>query len=95
MNFIKKTRDCIANMNIPAAMMLSALIVGLSIFITTWVFFGGDNNRQRLSVKNPAFNKDTKTQQPASLTPEQIKQIQEQRAKQMAQPVPQVAPKSE
>ena len=83
MKFIKKTSEGIKNMSIPAAMLTSGLIVGLSIFLTTWIFFGGDNNRQKLSVKNPALNKSA--QQSNSLTPQQIQQIQQQRAAQMAQ----------
>ena len=82
MKIIKKTQEKIENMSIPGAMFLSALIVGLSIFISTWVFFGGDNNRQKLSVKNPALNKPA--QQANQLTAQQIQQIQQQRAAQMA-----------
>lgn len=70
-------------MSIPAAMLMSALIVGLSIFFTTWIFFGGDNNRQKFSVKNPALNRTT--QQTNQLTAQQIQQMQQQRAAQMAQ----------
>ncbi len=83
----------IKEMSIPAAMMLSGLIVGLSIFITTWIFFGGDNNRQKLSVSNPALNR---TNQPTTLTPQQLQQMQQQRAALMNQasstPLTQPAP---
>ncbi len=82
MKIIKKIQGKIANMSIPGAMLLSGLIVGFSIFFTTWIFFGGDNNRQKLSVKNPALNR---TQQSNQLTPQQIQQMQQQRAQQAAQ----------
>lgn len=81
MKLIKGTQEKISNMSIPAAMILSGIIVGLSVFLTTWVFFGGDNNRQKLSVKNPAINRTT---QPNQLTPQQIQQMQQQRAQQQA-----------
>lgn len=83
MKSIKKLQAKIQNMSIPGAMLLSGIIIGLSIFLSTWVFFGGDNNRQKLSVKNPALNKST--QQTNTLTSQQIQQIQQQRAAQMAQ----------
>ena len=101
MKLIKGTREKISNMSIPAAMLLSGLIVGLSVFLTTWVFFGGDNNRQKLSVQNPALNKSA--QQANQLTPQQIQQMQQQRAQQMQQasstqpaptPAPTTAPKA-
>ncbi len=72
MRFIK-----IKEMSVPGAMLLSALIVGLSIFITTWIFFGGDNNRQKLFIQNPSLNRNT---QQNTLTPQQLQQIQQQRA---------------
>ena len=83
MKFIKNTRTKIQTMSIPGAMILSGLIIGLSIFLTTWIFFGGDNNRQKLSVQNPALNRNS--QQANTLTPQQIQQMQQQRALQMAQ----------
>ena len=67
-------------MSIPGAMLLSALIVGLSIFLTTWVFFGGYNNKQKLSVPNPANAR--KSAQTNTLTSQQLQQIQQQRAQQ-------------
>ena len=95
MKSIKKLQSKIQNMSIPGAMLLSGIIIGLSIFLSTWVFFGGDNNRQKLSVKNPALNKSA--QQTNTLTAQQIQQMQQQRAAQMAQqasstPVQQVRP---
>ena len=68
----------IKEMSIPGAMLLSGLIVGLSIFITTWIFFGGDNNRQKLFVSNPSINRNVTPQN--TLTPQQLQQIQQQRA---------------
>ncbi len=83
MKLIKKIQNKIQNMSIPGAMLLSGLIVGLSVFLTTWIFFGGDNNRQKLMTPNPAAAK--RPAQTNSLTPEQIQQIQQQRAA-LAQP---------
>jgi len=68
----------VQDLSIPASMLLAALIVGLSVFITTWIFFGGDNNRQKLMTPNPASAK--RATQANSLTPQQIQQIQQQRA---------------
>lgn len=85
MKIIKNTQEKITNMSIPGAILISGLIVGLSIFLTVWIFFGGDNNRQKLSVKNPAMNRPAT--QPNQMTPEQIKKIQEQRAQQAAQQI--------
>lgn len=79
---MKSIKVKISEMSIPCAMLSSALIVGISIFLTTWVFFGGDNNRQKLSIKNPALNKNNQTNQ---LTPQQIQQMQQQRALQTQQ----------
>ncbi len=91
MKTIKNLQVKIQTMSIPGAMLMSGLIVGLSIFISTWVFFGGDNNRQKLSVKNPALNKPA--QQANQLSAQQIQQIQQQRAQQMeAQQATQTAP---
>ena len=67
----------VKEMSIPGAMLLSGLIVGLSIFITTWIFFGGDNNRQKLFVSNPSINRNIAPQN--TLTPQQLQQIQQQR----------------
>ncbi len=89
MKSFKKLQAKIQTMSIPGAILLSALIIGLSIFFTTWIFFGGDNNRQRLSVKNPALNK---AQQSNTLTSQQIQQMQQQRAQQAAQQQQQTAP---
>ena len=72
MRFIK-----IKEMSIPGAILLSGLIIGLSVFLTTWIFFGGDNNRQKLSVQNPSLNRPAQVN---PLTPQQIQQIQQQRA---------------
>ena len=83
MKIIKKLQVKIQAMSIPGAMLMSALIVGLSIFLSTMVFFGGDNNRQKFSVKNPALNKPA--QQTNQLSAQQIQQIQQQRAQQQAQ----------
>jgi amino acid transporter len=76
MKIIKKIQTAIQNMSIPGAMLMSGLIVGLSIFLTTWVFFGGFNNRQKLFTPNPA----KKATQTNALTQQQIQQIQQQRA---------------
>ena len=67
----------IKDLSIPAAILLSGLIVGLSVFLTTWIFFGGDNNRQKLFTPNPSANKQN--QQQNTLTPQQIQMIQQQR----------------
>jgi hypothetical protein len=74
----------ISNMSIPGALILSALIIGISIFLTTLVFFGGDGNRQKLFIKSPTMQKNT----PPTLSPEQIKKLQEQRAAQMNKTAP-------
>lgn len=66
-------------MSIPTALLLSACIIGLSIFLTVWVFFGGDGNRQKLFMEKAMPQKNT----PTPMTPEQIKKIQEQRAAQI------------
>jgi hypothetical protein len=84
MKIIKKIQGGIQDMSIPGAMLLSGLIVGLSIFLTTWIFFGGYNNRQKLMTPNPANAK--KAVQTNSLTPQQIQQIQQQRATQTPAP---------
>jgi len=82
----------ISEMSVPCAMLLSGilagLIIGLSIFLTTLIFFGGDNNRQKLSVKNPTANRAM----PANtLSQQQIKEMQEaQRQKAAQQNVPTV-----
>lgn len=44
----------ISELSTPAAILLSGLIVGLSIFLTTYIFFGGVNNRTKLFLDNPA-----------------------------------------
>ena len=86
MRFIKNFK--ISEMSVPCAMItsgiLSGLIIGLSIFLTTWIFFGGDNNRQKLFVKNPTNNVARPMPQ-NTLTPEQIKQMQEAQKQRMQQ----------
>lgn len=82
MKFIKKTQEKIANMSVPCAILTSGLTVGLSVFLTTWVFFGGDNNRQKFSVKNPALNRTT--QQANQLTAQQIQQQQQMQQQRQA-----------
>jgi hypothetical protein len=71
----------VSEMSVPCAVLLSGivtgLIIGISIFLTTWIFFGGENNRQKLFMKNPAVNNLNRNGQPNTLTPEQIKQMQE------------------
>ncbi len=69
----------IHTISVPAAMIVSSLIIGLSIFLTVLFFFGGNGNRQKLFMSNPA------NQRPAAQTPtpEQLKKIQEQRAAQL------------
>ncbi len=68
----------ISSMSTSAAIILAAFIVGIFIFITTWIFFGGEGNRQKLFIESPTPYKPA-----SSLTPEQIKKIQEQRAEQI------------
>jgi hypothetical protein len=92
MKFIKMFK--INEMSVPCAMItsgiLSGLIIGLSVFLTTWIFFGGDNNRQKLSVANPALNRALQANTP---TPDQIKAIQQaQQQKMQEQNVPVVKP---
>lgn len=87
MKFFKKIKMIkISEMSVPCAMItsgiLAGLIIGLSIFFTTLIFFGGDNNRQKLSVKNPALNR---APQANTLSPEQIKQMQEAQKQRAAQ----------
>jgi hypothetical protein len=83
----------INNMSTSGAIMLGSIIIGVSIFLTTWIFFGGEGNRLKLSAENPTNSKPTA---PNTMTPEQIKKIQEQRAEQMKKtaptPTPVVAP---
>ena len=73
----------ISEMSIPGAIVLSGLIIGLSVFLTTWVFFGGDNNRQKFFISNPSINRNP--QQINTLTPQQLQMLQQQRAAMMAQ----------
>ena len=76
MKFIK-----IKEMSIPGAIILSGVIIGLSVFLTTWIFFGGDNNRQKLSTPTPAsMNRNAQKNTANTLTPQQIQMIQQQRA---------------
>jgi len=72
----------ISEMSIPCAMILSGLIVGLSVFLTTWVFFGGPNNRTKLFLDTPQANKPAQVN---TLTPEQTKQMQEAQRQRMQQ----------
>ena len=73
----------IKDMSIPGSILLSGLIIGLSVFLTTWIFFGGENNRQKLSTPTPgSVNKNAQSN---SLTPQQIQMIQQQRAAAMNQ----------
>ncbi|MEI7513724.1 MAG: hypothetical protein WCJ74_03840 [bacterium] len=76
----------IKDMSIPGAILLTGLIVGLSVFLTTWIFFGGDNNRQKLSTPTPAsMNRNAQQNGANNLTPQQIQMIQQQRAAQVSQ----------
>ena len=89
MKFLKMFKvPKISEMSVPCAMItsgiLSGLIIGLSVFFTTLIFFGGDNNRQKLSVQNPA-NNVAKPMPQNTLTPEQIKQMQEAQKQRAAQ----------
>lgn len=78
MKLFKKMQGKITNMSIQGSIITSGLIIGLSIFLTTWVFFGGYNNRQKLFTPTPgSMNKKAQTN---TLTPQQIQQIQQQRA---------------
>jgi hypothetical protein len=72
-------------MSTSSAIVLGSIIIGVSIFLTTWIFFGGDGNRLKLSAENPTNSKPTA---PNTMTPEQIKKIQEQRAEQMKKSAP-------
>lgn len=65
----------IKTISIPGALIISALIISISIFVTGWVFLG-KINAQKLPLKTPP-----NTQAP--LSPEQIKKMQEERAAQM------------
>jgi hypothetical protein len=89
----------INEISVPGAILLSGVIVGLSVFLTTWIFFGGDNNRQKLSTPTPAsMNKNAQQNSANNLTPQQIQMIQQQRAAQVSQqasstpPAPAVVP---
>lgn len=68
MNFIK-------TMSVPVAVIISALIISISIFVTGWVFLG-KINAQKLPLKTPPTAQ-------APLSPEQMKKMQEERAAQM------------
>ena len=66
----------VSEMSVPCAMIasgiLSGLIIGLSVFLTTWIFFGGVNNRTKLFLNNAP-----RTSMPQNvMTQEQIKQAQ-------------------
>ena len=64
----------IKEISVSHAVILSAVIISISIFITGWVFLGSNNSK---TIKNqPVTNQK-------ALTPEQIKKIQEDRAKQV------------
>ncbi|MEI6553702.1 MAG: hypothetical protein WCO09_03975, partial [bacterium] len=66
----------IKEMSTPGAILLGALIIGLSVFLTTWIFFGGDNNRQKLFTPTPySMNRGA---QPGSPTAQQLQMIQQQ-----------------
>jgi hypothetical protein len=79
-------------MSVQSAILLSGIIISASIFLTTWVFFGGDGNRQKLFTETPSSQRATP---PPSLSPEQIKKIQEQRAAQNTKPAPATTTESE
>jgi hypothetical protein len=68
----------IHTMSVPGALLLSAVIIGVSIFLTVLVFFGGNGNRQKLFL-NPSAQKA----QTPTMNPDQIKKMQEQRAAQL------------
>jgi len=71
----------IKEMSVPGAIILSGVIVGLSVFLTTWIFFGGDNNRQKLSTPTPAsINRNAGQNGANNLTPQQLQMIQQQRS---------------
>lgn len=78
-------------MSTQGAILLAAGIVGLSIFLTTLIFFGGEANRQKLFTKAPTAQQRTT---PPTLTPEQIKKMQEQRAAQANKQAPATTTKS-
>lgn len=68
----------IKDISIPGAIILSGIIVGLSVFLTTWIFFGGDNNRQKLSTPTPASLNRNAQNGANNLTPQQLQMIQQQ-----------------
>lgn len=74
----------ISNISTSFAIILGSLIIGISIFVTVWIFFGGDANRQKLFQTNPAAQRTT----PPTINADQIKKMQEQRAEQMKRVAP-------
>ena len=74
MKFIK-----IKEMSIPGAILLSGIIVGASVFLTTWFFFGGVNNKTKAFLDNPS--RITAPQN--TLTPAQIQQLQQAQQQRM------------
>lgn len=73
----------ISEMSTSSAIVTAGILVSLSIFLTTWIFFGGDNNRQKLFVSNPQVNRNVPPQN--TLTPQQLQQMQQQREAMMKQ----------
>jgi hypothetical protein len=70
----------IKEMSVSTSIILSGLIIGFSIFLTTWIFFGGDNNKQKLSSPTPAsINKKAGQNNANNPTSEQLQLIQQQR----------------
>ncbi len=81
MKFLKIFKFKISEMSIPGAIILSGLIVGISIFITTWFFFGGSNNKTKLFLDNPPrINAPQNT-----LTPQQIQMLQQAQQQRLQQ----------
>jgi hypothetical protein len=60
----------IKEISVPWAILITGLMISLSVFLTTWVFFGGPNNRTKLFLENPPKNSQN------TLTPQQIQLMQ-------------------
>lgn len=82
----------ISEMSVSSAIITAGIIIGLSIFLTTYFFFGGYNNRTKLFLTTPP------TQQrnfPANFNPQQQAQqiqLQQLQAQQQAQQAALIAP---
>lgn len=70
MKIFRKIND----MSIPVAIIIAGLLVALSVFFTTWFFFGGVNNRTKIFLSNPQRNV---AQNQNTLTAQQIQMMQQ------------------